>query len=381
MLNVRTAVRTATTGALTTTLVLMMLFRSIPAAAAIVVDGAPTAVGNTLTSCLGTTNPYATIQSAVSAAPSGATIQICPANYPEQVTIATPLTLKGVTGTTDNSDAAVITVPGPFSGQFAQVDIKASGVTLVNLGVDGANSVSSCGPVLIGILFDTGSSGTLKQVTLRNQNIPNPSGGYCGSGFPVYATAGASATITDSSIRNFDGVGIDLTMSTSVTVKTSTVAPVYVMSTLGAIPNCVYANAPTVQVSSNTVGSCGTGVEVTTPVSGTGTVSNNTIVGFGIFNTGFGFFCFPNCNGITVSGNQIFNTQTGVGLKTSGGAGSIVFQNNSISGTITAVDLYGQPNNTASNNTITDANVGISGVTGNTITGNTYKTVATLTEP
>lgn len=294
LIKLTTVVRTATAAALISTLVLMLSFAATPAAAAaIVVDGTPNVVGNTVTSCLGTTNPYTTIQSAVSAAPSGATIQVCPGNYPEQVTIATPLTLKGVTDTTDNGGAAVITVPSTFtSGQFTQVDIKASGVTLVNIGVDGTNTVSSCGiagPVLIGVLFDADSSGTLKQVTLRNHNIPTPSGGYCGDGFPVYATTAASATVADSS---FDGIGIDLTTTSSVIVKTTTVAPVYVMVPLGAIPNCVYANAPT--------------------------------------------------------GNQLrllllpeLQRDHGVSMKTSGGAGAIIFQNNSINGTLNAVDLFG----------------------------------------
>jgi len=358
----------------------VLSFGAAPAAAAVVVDQ-NTAVGTP--SCTGALTQYNTIQSAVSAAPTGATIQVCPGTYAEQVTIATPLTLKGVIGTTDNAGAAVVTIPnGTFSGSFTQIDIQAAGVTLVNIGVDGSNTVSSClppGPALIGILFDAGSSGTLKQVTLRNHNISS-AGSYCGNGFPVYATTAASVTVADSSVRNFDGVGIDLTTSTSVTVKTTTVSPVYVMTPLGSIPNCVYANAPTVQVSSNTMGSCGTGVQVATPVSGTGTVSNNTIVGFGTFSTGFGFICFLNCNGITVSGNQIFNTQIGVTMKTEFGAGAIVFQNNSINGTLSAVYLFGQPNNTVSNNTITDAAVGVNGVSGNTVTGNSYRTVTTLTQ-
>jgi len=119
-------------------------------------------------------------------------------------------------------------------------------VTLVNIGVDGTNTLTSCdfGPTLTGILFDTGSSGTLREVALRNHNVSNGSGGYCNSGTPVLSKSGSSVTITDSSVRNFDG----------------------------------------------------------------------------------------------------------------------------------------QPNNTVSNNTITDAVVGVYGVTGNTVTGNTYRTVTTLTQ-
>jgi len=118
-------------------------------------------------------------------------------------------------------------------------------------------------------------------------------------------------------------------------------------------------NAPTVQVGSNTVRSCGTGVEAAAIVSRT--VSINTIVGYGTSATGFGFLCLLNCTGSTVSGNQIFNTAIGASMKTSGETGSIVFENNDISGTAFAVHLFLQPSNTLSNNTITDSGVGLPG--------------------
>ena len=377
-------VRAAHTLALITTPTVLWFGASPALAAPLVVDGSPSVVGNTVTSCLGTLNPYTTIQSAVGTAPSGATIQVCPGNYPEQVTIATPLTLKGVTDTTDNAGAAVITIPGgTFSGQFTQVDIQASGVTLSNIGVDGTNtnSIGGCffGISLTGILFDSGSSGTLRQVTLRNQYVSNGSGGYCGSGTAVSATSAASVTVADSSVRNFDGAGIQVTTTSSVTVKTTALAPLTPNPGLSSTPNCVYANAPTAQVSGNTTSGCGTGVEVATTVSGS--VSGNTIVGNGISSTGFGFLCAFVCTGITVSGNQIFNTDIGLSMKTSGESGAIVFQNNTVSGTAYGVYLFFQPNNTVSNNTIIDSGVGIYGVTGNTVSGNTYKTVTTLTQP
>ena len=47
-------------------------------------------------SCLGTRNPFDTIQGAVDVAPSGATIWVCPGLYPETVTVQTPhLTING----------------------------------------------------------------------------------------------------------------------------------------------------------------------------------------------------------------------------------------------------------------------------------------------
>ncbi len=316
---------------------------------------------------------YTTIQAAVNAAASGATIEVCPGTYAEQVTINTTLTLKGVANTAANTGAAVVVIPGgTFSGAFTQILIQATGVTLVNIGVDGTNTLSSCdfGPSLTGILFVAGSSGSLKEVALRNHYISNGSGGYCGAGTPVSASSATSVTVTDSSVRNFDSQGFYLTATSTVTVKTTTVAPI----NPGA--NCVYANAATVVVSNNSMADCGVGVYVTSTVQGT--VSGNTI--HGGTSGGSGVFCFPVCTGLTVSGNGIFDTGDGFGMKTSSEVGGVVFENNDVSGVSNGLYLFLQPGNTISNNTFTDAQVGVNGASGNTISGNTYRTVTTLTQ-
>src|SRR3984957_2248170 len=357
--------RAATTAAPMATLALLAAFGATRAVASIVVD--PNS-----TPCVSATTHHTTIQAAVSAATSGATIQVCPANYAEQVTIATPLTLKGVTNTTGNTGAAVVTIPNnTFSGAYTQIVINATGVTLTNIGVDGTNSLSGCSSAtLTGIMFDSGSSGSLKDVVARNHNISNGSGGYCGTGTPIYANGATSVAITDSSIRNFDATGIYLTATSTATVKTTTVAPISTGS------NCIYANAETVVVSNNSVAGCSYGLYVTSTTQGT--VSGNTVHG-GV-NGVTGIFCFPVCTGLTVSGNLIFDTYSGLSMKTSGEVGGVTFENNDISGTTNAVYLFLQPGNTISNNTITDAQVGVNGASGNTISGNTYRTVTTLTQ-
>ena len=146
--------RAATTAAPMATLALLVAFGATRAVASIVVDP------NT-TPCVSATTHYTTIQAAVSAAASGATIQVCPANYAEQVTIAKPLTLKGVTNTTGNTGAAVVTIPNnTFSGAYTQIVINATGVTLTDIGVDGTNSLSSCSSAsLTGIMFGLGIVG------------------------------------------------------------------------------------------------------------------------------------------------------------------------------------------------------------------------------
>jgi parallel beta-helix repeat protein len=356
--------RTATTAAPMATLALLLAFGATRAVASIVVDP------NT-TPCVSATTHYTTIQAAVSAAPSGATIQVCPANYAEQITIATPLTLKGVNNTAGNTGAAVVTIPNnTFSGAYAQIVINATNVTLTNMGVDGTNSLSSCSATLTGIMFGSGSSGSLKDVAARNHNISNGGGGYCGTGTPIYANDATSVTITDSSVRNFDATGIYLTATSTATVKATTVAPISTGS------NCIYANAETVVVSNNSVAGCSYGLYVTSTTQGT--VSGNTVHGGA--NGVTGIFCFPVCTGLTVSGNLVFDTYNGLSMKTSDEVGGVTFENNDIYGTTNAIYLFIQPGNTVSNNTITDAQVGVSGASGNTLSGNTYRTVTTLTQ-
>src|ERR1700730_5101948 len=66
------------------------------------------------TFAVGTCKPslvsFTTISAAVIGVPPGSTIDVCPGTYPEQVTIAQPLTLKGISS--GNAGQAVITVPG-----------------------------------------------------------------------------------------------------------------------------------------------------------------------------------------------------------------------------------------------------------------------------
>ena len=55
---------------------------------------------------------YTTIQAAVSAVPSGSTVEVCPGIYYEQVVISQPLTLEAIpnwsTGTVTISDAGIL---------------------------------------------------------------------------------------------------------------------------------------------------------------------------------------------------------------------------------------------------------------------------------
>jgi pectin methylesterase-like acyl-CoA thioesterase len=101
---------------------------------------------------------FSTIQAAINASPSGSTVEICPATYTEQLTIAKSITLSGVAIGT--SDAAVIVPPAggliqnatdvdtgnPIAAQVF-VQNPATTVNIANLTVGGTgNGIAACSP-------------------------------------------------------------------------------------------------------------------------------------------------------------------------------------------------------------------------------------------
>jgi len=122
----------------------------------------------------------------VSGVPPGSTVLVCPGTYPEQVTIAQPLTLKGISS--GNAGQAVITVPGSglavvttgFGHSIAaMVDVTAGPVNISDITVDGTGNNVTSTLWLAGFLYNDGSSGTANEVTARNLT---GTGGYWGLG-------------------------------------------------------------------------------------------------------------------------------------------------------------------------------------------------------
>ena len=134
---------------------------------------------------------YATISAAVSGVPPGSTVLVCPGTYPEQVTIAQALTLKGITS--GNAGQAVITVPGSglavvttgFGFSIAsQVAVTATAgpVNISDITVDGTGNNVTSTYWLAGFLYNDGSSRTVNEVTARNLT---GTGGVLGSGLRI----------------------------------------------------------------------------------------------------------------------------------------------------------------------------------------------------
>jgi parallel beta-helix repeat protein len=181
-------------------------------------------------SCGGPNKP--TIQAAVNASQPGGTVLVCPGTYPEQVTITKDLTVQGlVVGT-----AGQVVITSPASGVVAntydlynygtsavaaQVLVQnARQVVLNNITVDGNNNgIGSCVLDIRGIYYQN-ASGTIENVTTRNQVAGYPSlaldGCQTGQGIFVQSGYGTSSTpqyvaILGNSVRTFakNGITVD----------------------------------------------------------------------------------------------------------------------------------------------------------------------------
>jgi hypothetical protein len=173
--------------------------------------------------CISGLVQFSTIQSAVNQSPAGTTIEVCPGQYPEQVSINKKLTIHGVASAGQN--AAVVVAPNggvvqnttdvdtgnPIAAQILVVS-PAVDVTLGDLVVDGSNNgISGCSPDLQGILFQN-ASGVISHVTARNQYLSPEGANGCQSGEGIYVqtASGSTSTLTveNASVHDYQKNGI-----------------------------------------------------------------------------------------------------------------------------------------------------------------------------
>jgi hypothetical protein len=266
---------------------------------------------------------FSSIQSAVNSATAGSTILICPGTYFEQVTIGQPLTLKAATY--NNSNRAIIATPAgvavapnvtsidgtSFYAQVLIQDVNPPGpVNIIGITVDGTGVAVDCGLPngVAGIFYAVNTSGTVNEVTARNQQSCTFS-----TGIWAENSAGApqSVIIENSSVRNIDGQAI---------VTSSDQSP----STLAAIirGNFVSQTAFSTGIWDFSAGSA---------------ISNNFVTGgaYGIANSAAAACCAP-----TVSGNVVADVAwagVGTGMDLQSGTA----QNNKLSNVYIAFDLFG----------------------------------------
>ncbi|HUA13972.1 MAG TPA: hypothetical protein VMG31_01645 [Verrucomicrobiae bacterium] len=269
--------------------------------------------------CVSGLTSYATIQQAVNASIAGTTIEVCPGNYPEQVTIAKSLTLKGVTNSAGQAAAVVVSPSGGLLPNASDVDTglpiaaqilvqNTTGVLIKKLGVNGANNgLSGCATDVTGILFQN-ASGTVNDVAVRDQTLtPSLYGCQDGEGIFVQTASGftSALSVANSSVRNYQKNGI-----TGNDPGT----------TISVFSNDVQGWGPTPSIAQN-------GIQIA--FGATGTVSGNVVIDDVYMNPACGGPHQPVCYGssgillydgqngnIVVSSNTVGNTQYAIALVT-----------------------------------------------------------------
>jgi hypothetical protein len=320
---------------------------------------------------------FTTISAAVVGVPAGATILVCPGVYPEQVTITQPLTLKGIAS--GNANRAVITinpngavVPNvTIGGQsyYAQVLVQnvspAGAVNITGITVDGAGANAGCSTLtLAGILYDSSTTGTVNEVTARNQ--VNNDG--CGWGILLYNGSSTNETITVEN-SSFHGQGAagggiftipsTLTANISGNFLSNAGGNAILASTNGGISGNVVT-------SSTQAGACAI------CAFGPGVVSGNTLA-----DDAEGLAIDGSNPAAAVESNKLSNAGTAI-LNFSDVTTPI--KSNTIKNTVCAIDFYGGASSSGpiSGNIVNDAQYGFAEWSGPTITGNSLYNIDTI---
>jgi hypothetical protein len=303
---------------------------------------------------------FTTIGAAVAAAPSGATVDVCPGIYPEQVMINKNLTLIGILPVSSTSDAAVVVAPATglatngsdiFGNPVAaQIFVQNADVTVSHITVDGSNNqLSGCSVDPIGIYYQN-ASGKITDSAVRDVLMdPADQGCQVGLAINVESNTGAPAiTISDNSVRNYDKNGI--TVSGPDTGSPGPVATVSANTVIGLGATTVIAQ---------------NGIQI--GYGATGSVSTNYVVDNIYINPPCGGDSQPPCYGssgiliygsagITVNNNTVESAQLAIVPVTESAtltANGTVVRSNHVGGTqnYDAIDLCSD-NNTAESNTI-----------------------------
>jgi len=235
--------------------------------------------------CVTGLQSYPSISAAVSVVTAGATVDVCPGTYSEQVTITTPLTLVGVVN--GNSSAAIITVPesgliqngiGPNTGNHAsQIVVQDVGpVSIKPLVVDGSSASCPCTAFADGIAFlsNTGTAyGKVTGASVRNTNSAS-----CPdvNGTGIFAEAGSSNPLTVQSniVHGFVGNGVIFAFGQTGSIMGNTLAAGGAPNTSGVV---LYNPGAAVKVTTNAISGVNNGISLSSASSAV--VQTNTITG------------------------------------------------------------------------------------------------------
>jgi hypothetical protein len=161
---------------------------------------------------------FSTISAAVSAAGPGDVIAICPALYPEQVTINKPLKLKGLSIDGVNRVLIQPATLSEVNGYESVVSVvNTTNVSIENLAIDaGNNLVTGCSPLLSTVHFFN-SSGSISRSALSGAQLQNSAS--CselspGNGFGVLVDSDGTVSgpfnvaVNQNNIHNYGKDGI-----------------------------------------------------------------------------------------------------------------------------------------------------------------------------
>jgi hypothetical protein len=299
---------------------------------------------------------FATIGAAVTSAPNtGATIDVCPGTYPEQVTISNKsLTLKGISS--GNNGAAIITSPNGglqqnatrFNSQpvEAQIFVQNGAVTISDLTTDAANNNldnQGCNGNPVGIFYQN-ASGTITRNSVLNDVLATNTG--CQSGLGIYAensTSGGTLTITYNSVERFQKNGITVHGPGTGSGVTGSIATISYNTVTGQGP---------------WGGAAQNAIEVAFGASGT--VSYNTVGSdvwapdvFGDTGDAAAGILVYASEGVTISNNSVNQTQYGIVSVTDPAYGSVGDYTTVTKNTVATTYLYDGIDLCSSNNIVT----------------------------
>ncbi len=349
--------------------------------------GAQSALGATyyVGSCK--SGSFPTISAAVSSAPAGSTVKVCPGTYAEQIVISQPLTLEGFTS--GDSGQAIIAVPsgGPTVNVHsvdanlavaAQLLVQDAGeVNITDITVDGTGGDVDCGGaageiLLVGIFYASGSSGTVNRVVARNQLDSG-----CGTG--IWAengnTTNETVTIENSSVHNVDNNGIlafsDQSPATmTASIKGNTVELTATQDVPDTIGISLYYSAGSISDNIITGGNY-IGILASAPSI---TVSSNTLINEGLPSNFGGIHV--QVDGASITSNKILGSP-GPAIYLIEVTVATTVQSNSITNAGTGID-FACYSATVTGNTISDATTGFNDFTAATGNNNFYN-VSTVT--
>jgi parallel beta-helix repeat protein len=240
----------------------------------------------------------------------------------------------------------------------AQILVQGAGpVNITNIAVDGTGGDTSCLVWLAGILYGSGSSGTVSRVRASGQID-----GTCGVG--IWAenanSQSQSVTVQNSTVYNVDSAGIFAGSGTTPTL-TATFSN-----------NVVNASAAVAAIDSDSVQGKVNANNVMNSVFGVYDLSTITVQGNTIMGATTGIYM---ANGGTASGNQVSGASEGVLL---GASGATLTNNTIVTSTTAGVEL-GCFSATLNGNQINDAPVGVDSVPTTLVlaSSNTFANTAT----